>query len=1192
MDISMESLSGVVSSEVQDELSSSEKVRRNLDGGGKYGHLVVKVIILAVVASTVAFSLSTVKELNDDMGWLFTLVEIGSVILFTIEYAVRVYVAESFWGQVFDFYSLIDLCSILPSWLDFILPGDQFPAVQFLRITRIFKFLAASKKGEDAMKAFSGSWEQNRPLLLAASFAGGAVWLATSALEYLTEKDNDDQLWCYPPPKDSGLNLSGPCECDWDDGCSGEGCYCENRFKSIPAAMFQVIVNLAGEFPLADNYTMWGRVLASMTAVVSVGVFAIPTGLVGASLEGAIAALDSGDEKDYDVDDEDVQEIIEETNALTESVRVPVYTTLPLYRQMAGFAVLSSAVVAILSTVTGLGKSLPVASFLFYLVNLVSMVLFLVEHLIRIHVAGLDHLGKTVFTGMGIIDLMAWAPDLLWIMLGSPGTTAVQKGTAMSFTAIPAWIGLTSAIFRMLKFERYIHGFSILGKVFVKSEGVLAIGGMAAACVLVFSSTLMYYAERNNPDPKMAAYYASVPGSMWITLLNLSGEVPLSDYQTSGAIIVGSLSVSACAIFAIPVGALGSGFEEVISAMKDESAEGSAEENKVLTSGAGGGADGTKYGAIPTKQPAEKDPDALSEEDDPINYDAMTEAQRIVVGHGDQGVYFQKISLSATLFAVALEIISTCQFAEETAEARNIVDSFEVLVVLWFTLEFVLRVQANGLDYVFSTLGIVDILATFPFYLACGLLGSSVAARMDVYDGPLRGLRILRLVRLDEYAPSLSLVDDAFRACWKGLSVSCFAGVVLIMLFNECLYFSERTDEAEGEDKRFRSALSALQYSSVLMTGDYPIVDFSISGKIACSVAVIVAVGVVAVPASIIAAAFVEILESQSDDRRQKRYDAAVAMQRMWRRRQAGSKIGGETKGKAFQAVVTDVVTNSQVLRGLDSSNPSFAAKACIWKNRDSSSAVAYRYFMGALIIANILAVILESMASVESAIPHFVWQSFETLSVLAFTAEYVINVISAPYDPKYGFSAQKFCFSFIGLADFFSIVPFYVQQILIPIFAPNAQFDATIFRILRLARVLELERFFEAFTLLDDVFVKAAPVLKATGVLALIVWVGASSLLYYVEPHDDIDDDGIKDALAAGGEEPAVFTSIVDAMYYCTIFLAGEWCKVDFTPLGSVICTAVALIGVALFSIPVGVLFEGFQDMMAEKAGVSTDDD
>ena len=150
----------------------------------------------------------------------------------------------------------------------------------------------------------------------------------------------------------------------------------------------------------------------------------------------------------------------------------------------------------------------------------------------------------------------------------------------------------------------------------------------------------------------MAAYYSSVPGSMWITLLNLSGEVPLSDYQTSGAIIVGTLSVTACAIFAIPVGALGSGFEEVISAMKDDSADGNAEETTVLRGGEAGGPDGTKYGAIPTKQP-EKDPDALSEEDDPINYDAMTEVQRIVVGYGEKGAQFQRASLFATLFAVA-----------------------------------------------------------------------------------------------------------------------------------------------------------------------------------------------------------------------------------------------------------------------------------------------------------------------------------------------------------------------------------------------------------------------------------------------------------------------------------------------------------------------------------------------------------
>lgn len=120
------------------------------------------------------------------------------------------------------------------------------------------------------------------------------------------------------------------------------------------------------------------------------------------------------------------------------------------------------------------------------------------------------------------------------------------------------------------------------------------------------------------------------------------------------------------------------------------------------------------------------------------------------------------------------------------------------------------------------------------------------------------------------------------------------------------------------------------------------------------------------------------------------------------------------------------------------------------------------------------------------------------------------------------------------------------------------------------------------AFTLLDNVFIKAAPVLKATGVMALIVWIGGATVFYYSEPHTSADNSA--EIAARGGEDAAVFTSIPDALYYCAIFLAGEWTLVDFTPVGSVACSFMAIIGVALFSIPVGVLFESFQDMLQEQ--------
>ena len=253
------------------QMGSRESIRDTLDGKGATGWLVVQVIVWLVGVSTLSFALSTVEEIKVEYEGIFDLVEVVTVGIFSVEYIFRVWVADSYF-YIFEPIAIVDLLSILPSWIDSVLPGDQFPALQFLRMLRIFKFIAQSQRGGEAVKAFRKSWDDNSSLLLAASLAGGAVWLVTAALQYLTEKDNSDMDWCYPPvgvPATDAIN----CECD-DDGCEGTGCTCEPRFSSIPSAMFFVILNLSGEFPLADKQTGAGRVLASFTAVMSVAIFA------------------------------------------------------------------------------------------------------------------------------------------------------------------------------------------------------------------------------------------------------------------------------------------------------------------------------------------------------------------------------------------------------------------------------------------------------------------------------------------------------------------------------------------------------------------------------------------------------------------------------------------------------------------------------------------------------------------------------------------------------------------------------------------------------------------------------------------------------------------------------------------------------------------------------------------------------
>jgi len=55
----------------------------------------------------------------------------------------------------------------------------------------------------------------------------------------------------------------------------------------------------------------------------------------------------------------------------------------------------------------------------------------------------------------------------------------------------------------------------------------------------------MYFTERNNSDTSTSFYYQSVADSMWITLLNLSGESPLWNYSIGGKIVTGLVGIFA-----------------------------------------------------------------------------------------------------------------------------------------------------------------------------------------------------------------------------------------------------------------------------------------------------------------------------------------------------------------------------------------------------------------------------------------------------------------------------------------------------------------------------------------------------------------------------------------------------------------------------------------------------------------------
>eukprot|EP01043_Picozoa_sp_COSAG02_P059437 COSAG02_NODE_7578_length_2950_cov_43.277447_1_plen_864_part_10 len=234
-------------------------------------------------------------------GWpyhIFHAIEVVSVIVFTIEYVLRLLVIghnDEYEGPlglpkyVLSPFALVDLASILPFYLDLITPADDIPPVQFIRLLRVLRIMAL---GEYA-KAFADCGRaitQNKEVLLTSGFAGMAVWLIVASLYYLAERDNEEMI-----VEDFGFCIDGT-ECNTnstagghDHVCERGECVGENHFGNILNSMYFTLVNMFGEFPLIRKHNAWGRVVGTFTAVFAVAVFSVPVGVLGDGFGDAIA---------------------------------------------------------------------------------------------------------------------------------------------------------------------------------------------------------------------------------------------------------------------------------------------------------------------------------------------------------------------------------------------------------------------------------------------------------------------------------------------------------------------------------------------------------------------------------------------------------------------------------------------------------------------------------------------------------------------------------------------------------------------------------------------------------------------------------------------------------------------------------------------------------------------------------------
>ena len=224
------------------------------------------ILIISILASVIVVFFDSVEYYNSNYGELLHSLEWIFTILFSIEFFLRIYCIGNPFNYLSSFFGIIDLLSILPTYISLIIPSSRYLSIiRILRVLRIFRILKLMLYMGEANLLLTAISLSRRKIIV---FLFGVLVLASivGSVMYLIE---------------------------------GE----ENGFTSIPRSIYWAIVTITtvGYGDISPK-TEIGQILASMIMIIGYATIAIHTGIISAELSAMkqkynnIVCPDCGDE--------------------------------------------------------------------------------------------------------------------------------------------------------------------------------------------------------------------------------------------------------------------------------------------------------------------------------------------------------------------------------------------------------------------------------------------------------------------------------------------------------------------------------------------------------------------------------------------------------------------------------------------------------------------------------------------------------------------------------------------------------------------------------------------------------------------------------------------------------------------------------------------------------------------------------
>ena len=237
-------------------------------------------------------------------------------------------------------------------------------------------------------------------------------------------------------------------------------------------------------------------------------------------------------------------------------------------------------------------------------------------------------------------------------------------------------------------------------------------------------------------------------------------------------------------------------------------------------------------------------------------------------------------------------------------------------------------------------------------------------------------------------------------------------------------------------------------------------------------------------------------------------------------------------------------------------------------KDESNRLSKCFNYFLMALIILSVGEMALET--DDEIYIPYkYYFDNFDLFTVVVFTVEYAIRILTAHLAPENKGktrwqSIKSYVFSFAGLIDLISILPFYLNY---------TKIDLRVLRMLRLLRflrVFKIARYNSSMKLVADVIKdKSSEIGVIMGVI-IIIMIISSFLMFYAE----------------NKAQQEQFPNVLSCLWWAVVTMTtiGYGDVYPVTVAGKVIGSIMALLGIGLVAMPTGIISAGFLEKVNER--------